>query len=120
MDAARIEFGKGMAKPEQPASLKIKEVDGELRLTFTLTINAEKVDPRKSGDKRRFRDAILGKELLIGGKGNVELRKVADDKDTSVLQIYLTADTDTKIPGTGASFISAVDFEEFRKILQEG
>jgi hypothetical protein len=119
MDAARLEFRKGLAKTDHPASLKIVEVDGELQLTLSLTIQGAKVNPTQAGDKRKFRDAILGKELLIQGRGNVELRKISNEKGASKMHIYLTTDTDTKIPGTGDTLISAVGFEIFKESFLE-
>lgn len=115
MDAvARIPFSNALLDPSQTPSIKVIEVDGQIKLCITLGIKANKikeVDEPSEEIKEGYRDATINRELLLDGRLNIILQKIpaTPREKTSNFVIRIEAHSDTKIPGTG----SDVFFEDF-------
>lgn len=108
MEWARITFGNSLVDESQPISMKITNTpDGKCQLVLSMGIIAEYLqfmDKPPSSVKLAARDAIIGSELFIQGKGNIAVTKVNDAESKSNFTVVINAGGGTKIPGTGSDF----------------
>ena len=117
---SRIEIHDKLLDLQQPASIKVIKNNGKYQLILAIGLIAQEVSEEDDPNEdviNRFTDVIEKKELCIGGKACINLKKVNSSTNDPELTVAFTGQIDTKVPGTGERLLRQLDLNELMALM---